>query len=516
MRVKTGKVPALLLTLTLMLGVFCQPLFATEGPVLGVSYSKGKITVTGKAPEGVLAVAILLFRNDGQLAIETAGVQGADFSAEITMTLSPGSYEVKVADYDGGSFFSEASFTVPRPPAPDSETTEPVMPPSQPEGPLYYAQVTGGETLPVAVNLSGTEASVDLEFAGELSAGQPNRVTLPSIPDVTAYTISFPVADLGGLEDSITIETAFGSFAIPGEMLSNGELTGTAAITIGQGVKESLPAELKAAIGDRPLISLTLTIDGEQVDWNNPEAPVTVSIPYSPTEEELEHPESIILWYLDGNGRVITVPNGHYDKAQGVVIFTITHFSNFAVAFNKVAFDDVVPGAWYGPAVDFIAARGITSGTAAGQFSPAGKLTRGQFIVLMMKAYEIAADAEPRDNFADAGQTWYTGHLAAAKRLGISAGVGNNLFAPMQEITRQEMFTLLHNTLRLIDQLPRGESGKKLSDFADADSIAPWAKSAMAFLVEKGVIGGADGKLMPISSSTRAEMAQVLYNLLTR
>lgn len=43
---------------------------------------------------------------------------------------------------------------------------------------------------------------------------------------------------------------------------------------------------------------------------------------------------------------------------------------------------------------------------------------------MLMKAYGIAPDTNPEDNFADAGDTYYTGYLAAAKRLGISAGVG--------------------------------------------------------------------------------------------
>jgi len=34
--------------------------------------------------------------------------------------------------------------------------------------------------------------------------------------------------------------------------------------------------------------------------------------------------------------------------------------------------------------------------------------------------------------------------------------------------------------------------------------------------VEAGIISGSNGKLMPNSTTTRAEMAQVLYNLLSR
>jgi len=92
--------------------------------------------------------------------------------------------------------------------------------------------------------------------------------------------------------------------------------------------------------------------------------------------------------------------------------------------------------------------------------------------------------------------------------------VGGNLFAPEKEITRQEMFTLLHNALRVIGQLPEGSSGKTLSGFTDSDAIAPWAREAMMLLVETGIIGGSDGKLTPQGTTTRAEMAQVLYNLL--
>lgn len=215
-----------------------------------------------------------------------------------------------------------------------------------------------------------------------------------------------------------------------------------AAITIGAGDKSDLPEEIRDAIGDRPLIEISLTLDGEPAQWNNPSAPVTISIPYEPTPEELANPESIVIWYIDGSGNAVCIPNGHYDPATGTVTFAVTHFSRYAVAYNRVSFSDVPAGAWYADAVSFIAARDITSGTGDGSFSPEAKLTRGQFMVMLMRAYGIAPDTNPEDNFSDAGNTYYTGYLAAVKRLSISAGVGDNLFAPEKEITRQEMFTL--------------------------------------------------------------------------
>ena len=62
--------------------------------------------------------------------------------------------------------------------------------------------------------------------------------------------------------------------------------------------------------------------------------------------------------------------------------------------------------------------------------------------------------------------------------------------------------------------LPQGDSGKTLSDFTDDEDIAEWAKDAMTLLVETGTVGGGNGALSPLSTATRAEMAQVLYNLL--
>jgi hypothetical protein len=213
---------------------------------------------------------------------------------------------------------------------------------------------------------------------------------------------------------------------------------------------------------------------------------------------------------------VVPVPNGRYDPATRTVTFTTTLFSNYAVAYNPVAFNDVAADAWYHKAVSFVAAREISNGTGNGNYSPELKLTRGEFIVLMLRAYGIVPDTSPADNFSDAGNTYYTGYLAAAKRLGIAAGVGNNMYAPGKEITRQEMFTLLYNALSVIGQLPQGSSGKTLQDFSDAAEVASWAEEAMSNFVETGTVFGSGGKLIPTGTATRAEIAQVLYNLLSK
>ena len=343
-------------------------------------------------------------------------------------------------------------------------------------------------------------------------------VIMPSVPDVGKYAVKLPVSSLSteNARGMLTLKTDIGSVTFTSNMLtgvggSNGK---TAQITIGTVDKKNLPEDVRNKVGDRPLVQLSLSVDGRQVNWYNLKAPVLVSIPYKPSPEELADHERIVAWFVDGNGNVTGIPIGLYDPEKGMMTFITSHFSYYTAGYNKVTFKDVAPGAWYSKAVNFIAAREITIGTGHGNYSPDGKVTRAQFIVMLMRAFEMKPDTNPKDNFADAGNTWYTGYLTAAKRLGISNGVGNNMFAPEKEITRQEMFTLLYNILKTLDRPLQADSGRTLADFADADQVADWAREAVAALVKAGIVNGSSGRIDPLSTATRAEIAQMMQNLL--
>ena len=78
------------------------------------------------------------------------------------------------------------------------------------------------------------------------------------------------------------------------------------------------------------------------------------------------------------------------------------------------------------------------------------------------------------------------------------------------------MFTLLYRTLDVIGEVPESDSGKALTDFSDAGSVKAYAKTPMEVFTAAGIITGSNGTLTPQRTSTRAEMAQVLYNLLSK
>ncbi|HYE82487.1 MAG TPA: S-layer homology domain-containing protein, partial [Clostridia bacterium] len=314
--------------------------------------------------------------------------------------------------------------------------------------------------------------------------------------------------------EGLTVSTPVAAITFDEKALSTiaGEASGEVKITTSKVEASTLSPEVQQVVGDRPVFDFSVTSGDRIISQFG--GNVEVSVPYTPKAGE--DTSAIVIYLINAEGKPELVSNCAYDPATGMITFNTDHFSRYAVGYNKVTFKDVAANAWYGKAVSFVAARGITNGTGNGNYSPEAKMTRGQLLVMVMKAYGIAPDANQKDNFADSGSTYYTGYLAAAKRLGISGGVGGNMFAPEKEITRQEMFTLLYNALKAVSKLPQGNAGKSLSSFSDAGEIASWAKDAMTLMAQTGTVSGSGGKLSPANTTTRAEMAQVLYNLLSK
>ena len=397
-----------------------------------------------------------------------------------------------------------------------------------PQGALGHALQSGVQGLTVATQMAsitfdgntlstlvgtGTEmtnVSIIRADSGSLTEGAQQLIGDRPVYDFSVAVGGSHVSELGGNAEG------FIPYA-PGEDEDTGSLvvlhtsqSGDTQIIEGgyirpQGSANGSPGAGSAGAGPS---SLVMHGGPTPIVPDHPDAPVIV-----PGSAAAQRPNSSAIRAAGG-------PNagtqGSVMGGAGGMSFVTGSFSRFAVAYNKVTFKDVAESAWYNRAVGYIAAREITAGTGDGKFSPDARLTRGQFLVMLMKAYGIAPDAGAEDNFADAGSTYYTGYLAAAKKLGISGGVGNNMFAPDKEITRQEMFTLLYNALKTAGKLPRGNFGKPLSSFSDSGSIASWAEDAMTLMAQTGTVSGIGGKLSPTAMTTRAEMAQVLYSLLSR
>ena len=177
-------------------------------------------------------------------------------------------------------------------------------------------------------------------------------------------------------------------------------------------------------------------------------------------------------------------------------------------------FTDVEENGWYHTGVDFMVRNGFMNGVADDAFDVDGNLTRAQLVTIL---YRIAGEPESTatNPFADvADGQWYTNAVIWAAENGIVKGVNTTTFAPNDQITREQIATILFRYAKA--EKVEG----KLAGFPDAEKISDYAADAMAWAGEQGLINGiseSDGKtyLAPQETATRAQIAVILMRYLT-
>lgn len=100
--------------LALFLGLIYANKFASYAAnitTVNVSGENNKITVSGSCDAGVLACAVLVYDSTGTTLIdmETCAVDAGSYQYTLANTFAEGTYEVRVADYNGGSYVSKSA-----------------------------------------------------------------------------------------------------------------------------------------------------------------------------------------------------------------------------------------------------------------------------------------------------------------------------------------------------------------------------------------------------------------------
>lgn len=154
------------------------------------------------------------------------------------------------------------------------------------------------------------------------------------------------------------------------------------------------------------------------------------------------------------------------------------------------AFHDIV-GHWAKAEIAELVEKGLFKGVSANTFSPNEQTTRAMLFTVL---HRLSGEE------AEAGKLWYEQGLNWAKMREISDGSRPNDF-----ITRQELVTMLCRYAK------KPASSGNLSAFSDAEKVDAFAKDAMIWASEKGIIiGNPDKTLRPQSNATRAEVVVIL------
>jgi|GEM_PF-6977487 len=186
----------------------------------------------------------------------------------------------------------------------------------------------------------------------------------------------------------------------------------------------------------------------------------------------------------------------------------IVLFGNLVNVFqNYLPFADVFEKDWYYGAVIYAENNRWMNGYPDGNFGPQNLLTRADFVTLLHRLAGLV-DAGIA-NFTDISpDAYYAAAVAWAAENGIVNGTSETEFSPNASLTREQLMTVLYRYTGAEAQGTGAES------FADYDSVSDYAKAAMNWAIESGIITGKDGLLVPQGAVTRAEAAVVSYRYL--
>ena len=173
-------------------------------------------------------------------------------------------------------------------------------------------------------------------------------------------------------------------------------------------------------------------------------------------------------------------------------------------------FDDAGSG-WYKPAVDFAQASGLMSGMGGNKFAPDVTTTRAMVAQVM---YELAGEPDVSGltcPLSDVDSTaWYADAVTWAYNAGVVSGYEDGTFRPGRAITRQEMAVMFYGMLFGTDSILVEDDIKiALGAFKDGDTVASWAREAVAVCYISGIMVGDNGSFRPTDLLSRAQLAQV-------
>ena len=135
-------------------------------------------------------------------------------------------------------------------------------------------------------------------------------------------------------------------------------------------------------------------------------------------------------------------------------------------------------------------------------------MSRAMFVTVLSRMSGESISGFP-NGFSDVpDDAWYMQPCnwgAAAK---IVSGIGNGLFAPNADVTREQMAVFLYRYAQAYGLA--GSAAGSLSGYADRSSVSSYAREAMGWAVAKGYITGRSGsQLAPQANATRAEVATI-------
>lgn len=234
----------------------------------------------------------------------------------------------------------------------------------------------------------------------------------------------------------------------------------------------------------------------------------------------------------DNIGSITAVKGASYDKEAGIARYsaavekpsytyaTGSSAVSLTVSFSldmstmpKSPFTDVVAGSWYFDAALYASSHNLMLGTSPTEFSPNITMTRGMLVTVLYRM-NGSPSVSGKTPFTDVRtDEWYSAAVLWAYQNSIVTGMSDTTFAPINNVTREQMATILFRYTKTAAP-DKAKASADLSGFADAGNVNDWAVDAMRWAVGQKLIAGITLEqsvyLQPRGNATRAQAATVL------
>ncbi len=228
--------------------------------------------------------------------------------------------------------------------------------------------------------------------------------------------------------------------------------------------------------------------------------------------------QSILGSFKNGNGNVVsfTAPDGKTCIVpsiveNGNVAFLYIGKGSYAVTENRETFKDT-QGHWAEDSINFTAGLTLFTGVGENMFNPEGRVNRAMAVTVL---YRMVGSPKVSGTtpFVDVPENkWYSDAILWAYQNKVVDGMTSTSFAPMLDMTREQLVTVIHRFLKSYG-LAANESGS-LGVFTDSTDVSAYARDAFEWAVAAKIISGVSEDLLaPGNNATRAQIATIYERL---
>lgn len=207
-----------------------------------------------------------------------------------------------------------------------------------------------------------------------------------------------------------------------------------------------------------------------------------------------------------------------YDTVYGHGILDMSRFITEMKLYYKDAPARLtdVSGHWAEESILSCVEQGLFQGTTDTTFEPETGMNRAMFVTVLSRLSGEDASGYINPFYDVPENSWYNKPCAWADARGVAGGTGGGAFSPMLAVSREQMAALLYR-YALAYGLTEGDIElQTLADYSDGANVSDWAKQAMLWAVETGLITGrGNATLAPAAGATRAEVAVILIRFMS-